>query len=66
MLRESSVAIGLWVDPCTHNGIGAGGFGLVYKRDKSCKAQLGGSTFSMSHRLGKSIMDLQTMGRVYY
>lgn len=59
----SSVA---FVDPYTHNGTGAGAYGLVFDSERKFESTLGGSTASMDDCIGKSISELTNMGRVHF
>jgi len=52
-----------YVDPYTHNGRGAGAYGLTFNSDKSFKSTLGGSETSLADCIGKSIGELENMGR---
>lgn len=56
----------VFVDPYTHNGTGAGAYGLVFNGEKKFENTLGGSTASMDDCIGKSIPELENMGRVHF
>jgi hypothetical protein len=54
----------VFVSPYNHSGVGPGAYGLKFNLQKNSEGTLGGSQESMSDCVGKSIRDLENMGRI--